>query len=189
MPEEANRKIKVALQRIKEAQKGFSLSGEDAVAGKLLMVFQAFNKCASATGLNIESINITDKSVAINGDTSGPDSTLKVFEALKQAGVRESDIVVYDASRWVSDTIFLPVHAEFPGIRFEDLIEFYQHGANWSNRMSLGDSLLVMTSMAEKEGLKGQVQMFYFDPPKTGKIAVKVINHYGDEVLKVYEVG
>ena len=27
-----------------------------------------------------------------------------------------------------------------------------------------------------------------FDPPQTGKIAVKVINHYGDEVLKVYEV-
>lgn len=84
---EANRKIKVALQRIKEAQKGFSLSGEDAVAGRLSMVFQAFNKCASATGLNIESINITDKSVTINGDTSGPDSTLKVFDALKQAGL------------------------------------------------------------------------------------------------------
>jgi len=41
-------------------------------------------------------------------------------QLVKQAGVRESDIVVYDASRWISDTIFLPIHAEFPGIRFED---------------------------------------------------------------------
>jgi len=41
--------------------------------------------------------------------------------ATGQAGhVRESDIVVYDASRWVNDSIFLPAHAEFPGIRFED---------------------------------------------------------------------
>ncbi len=54
---------------------------------------------------------------------------------------------------------------DFNGIEFEDLIDFYQHEANWSNRMILGDSLQVMTSLAEKEGLKGQVQMIYFDPP------------------------
>jgi adenine-specific DNA-methyltransferase len=45
--------------------------------------------------------------------------------------------------------------ADFNGIKFEDLIDFYQHEQNWSNRMILGDSLLVMTSLAEKEGLKG----------------------------------
>ena len=55
--------------------------------------------------------------------------------------------------------------ADFNGIKFEDLIDFYQHEQNWSNRMILGDSLLVMTSLAEKEGLKGKVQMIYFDPP------------------------
>ncbi len=55
--------------------------------------------------------------------------------------------------------------ADFNGIKFEDLIDFYQHEQNWSNRMVLGDSLLVMTSLAEKEGLKGKVQMIYFDPP------------------------
>jgi len=54
---------------------------------------------------------------------------------------------------------------DFNGIEFEDLIDFYQHEANWSNRMILGDSLQVMTSLAEKEGLKGQVQMVYIDPP------------------------
>ena len=58
-------------------------------------------------------------------------------------------------------------YGDFNGIKFEQLIEFYQHkdGVNWANRMILGDSLLVMTSLAEKEGLKGQVQMIYIDPP------------------------
>jgi len=54
---------------------------------------------------------------------------------------------------------------DFNGIEFEEMIDFYHHGTNWSNRMILGDSLYVMTSLAEKEGLKGQVQMFYIDPP------------------------
>jgi adenine-specific DNA-methyltransferase len=55
--------------------------------------------------------------------------------------------------------------ADFNGLEFEKIIDFYQYGANWSNRIILGDSLYVMTSLAEKEGLKGQVQMFYIDPP------------------------
>ncbi len=54
---------------------------------------------------------------------------------------------------------------DFNGIEFEEMIDFYHHGTNWSNRMILGDSLYVMTSLAEKEGLKGQVQMIYIDPP------------------------
>ncbi len=65
----------------------------------------------------------------------------------------------------------LQFFADFNGIEFEDLIEFYQHEANWSNRMILGDSLLVMTSLAEKEGLKGKVQMIYIDPPYGIKFA------------------
>ena len=44
-------------------------------------------------------------------------------------------------------------------------MEFYQHDANWSNRMILGDSLQVMASLAEREGLRGQVQCIYVDPP------------------------
>jgi adenine-specific DNA-methyltransferase len=43
--------------------------------------------------------------------------------------------------------------------------EFYEHDANWSNRMILGDSLQVMASLAEREGLRGKVQMIYLDPP------------------------
>jgi adenine-specific DNA-methyltransferase len=59
----------------------------------------------------------------------------------------------------------LNLWGDFNGIQFEELVEFYQHEQNWSNRMILGDSLLVMTSLAEKEGLKGQVQVIYMDPP------------------------
>ena len=43
--------------------------------------------------------------------------------------------------------------------------EFYRHDANWSNRMILGDGLQVMTSLAEREGLRGKVQCIYIDPP------------------------
>lgn len=43
--------------------------------------------------------------------------------------------------------------------------EFYQHDANWTNRMILGDSLQVMASLAEREGLHGRVQCIYIDPP------------------------
>ena len=43
--------------------------------------------------------------------------------------------------------------------------EFYRHDQHWSNRMILGDSLQVMTSLAEREGLRGKVQCIYFDPP------------------------
>ena len=43
--------------------------------------------------------------------------------------------------------------------------DFYEHDANWSNRMILGDSLQVMASLAEREGLRGKVQCIYIDPP------------------------
>lgn len=44
-------------------------------------------------------------------------------------------------------------------------VEFYQHEMGWVNRLVLGDSLVVMTSLLEKERLGGQVQMIYIDPP------------------------
>jgi adenine-specific DNA-methyltransferase len=53
----------------------------------------------------------------------------------------------------------------FDGLPELDLVEFYQHDANWSNRMILGDSLNVMASLAEREALRGKVQMVYIDPP------------------------
>ncbi len=60
----------------------------------------------------------------------------------------------------------LDLFSDFNGIPEDaDKTDFYQHDANWSNRMLLGDSLQVMASLAEREGLRGKVQCFYFDPP------------------------
>jgi adenine-specific DNA-methyltransferase len=60
----------------------------------------------------------------------------------------------------------LDLFADFNGLPDADArTEFYRHDANWSNRMILGDSLQVMASLAEREGLRGQVQCIYLDPP------------------------
>ncbi|MBT9611901.1 MAG: site-specific DNA-methyltransferase [Burkholderiales bacterium] len=56
--------------------------------------------------------------------------------------------------------------ADFNGLPDDNAkTEFYQHDAHWANRMILGDSLQVMASLAEREGLRGKVQCIYFDPP------------------------
>ena len=56
--------------------------------------------------------------------------------------------------------------ADFNGLPDpEARLEFYQHDQHWTNRMILGDSLQVMASLAEREGLRGKVQCIYFDPP------------------------
>jgi len=60
----------------------------------------------------------------------------------------------------------LDLFSDFNGIpKGADKTEFYHHDQNWSNRMILGDSLQVMASLAEREGLKGKVQCIYLDPP------------------------
>ncbi|MBI4825608.1 MAG: site-specific DNA-methyltransferase [Nitrospirae bacterium] len=60
----------------------------------------------------------------------------------------------------------IDLFADFNGLPSESAkTEFYQHDAHWANRMILGDSLQVMASLAEREGLRGKVQMIYFDPP------------------------
>ncbi len=63
-------------------------------------------------------------------------------------------------------TLFADLYADFNGLPDDDArTEFYQHDANWTNRMILGDSLQVMASLAEREGLRGKVQCIYLDPP------------------------
>lgn len=49
--------------------------------------------------------------------------------------------------------------------RHRDALEFYKHGVDWTNRLIAGDSLVIMNSLLEKEGMAGQVQMCYIDPP------------------------
>ncbi|HRH23111.1 MAG TPA: site-specific DNA-methyltransferase [Candidatus Magasanikbacteria bacterium] len=50
-------------------------------------------------------------------------------------------------------------------MQFGKAVDFYKHEDNWQNRMILGDSLLVMNSLLEKEGMRGRVQTIYIDPP------------------------
>jgi adenine-specific DNA-methyltransferase len=59
----------------------------------------------------------------------------------------------------------LTLFESFDGLDALDQVDFYKHDANWSNRMILGDSLQVMASLAEREKLRGKVQMVYIDPP------------------------
>lgn len=56
-------------------------------------------------------------------------------------------------------------HAPFENLPLRDAIDFYKHERDWSNRLIAGDSLLVMNSLLQKEGMAGQVQMIYLDPP------------------------
>jgi adenine-specific DNA-methyltransferase len=79
-----------------------------------------------------------------------------IDELLRES--RESD---HDAGQITAD-----LFSDFNGIpKDADRTEFYQHDHNWTNRMVLGDSLQVMASLAEREGLRGQVQCIFFDPP------------------------
>ena len=64
-----------------------------------------------------------------------------------------------------ADDTQLDLFADFNGLPDDETkTEFYQHDQNWSNRMVLGDSLQVMASLAEREGLRGKVQCIYFRP-------------------------
>lgn len=59
----------------------------------------------------------------------------------------------------------LTLFDSFDGLNELDQVDFYKHDANWSNRMILGDSLQVMSSLADREKLRGKIQMVYLDPP------------------------
>src|SRR5277367_252308 len=75
--------------------------------------------------------------------------------------LRETKEKEHEAGQITAD-----LFADFNGIpKGVDKTEFYQHDQNWSNRMILGDSLQVMASLAEREGLRGKVQCIYVDPP------------------------
>ncbi|GER80472.1 MAG: site-specific DNA-methyltransferase [Anaerolineales bacterium] len=97
-------------------------------------------------------------------DLAVPAVPIYIQEHIKPQAIIDLVRRKHDLSRDYGDyqpTLF----ADFNELPFEDRVDFYHHEQSWSNRMILGDSLMVMTSLAEKEGLKGKVQMIYFDPP------------------------
>ncbi len=76
------------------------------------------------------------------------------------------DLVKRSKTEGSDDFEQIDLFADFNGVPEEAArTEFYEHDANWTNRMILGDSLQVMASLAEREGLRGKVQCIYFDPP------------------------
>ncbi len=76
------------------------------------------------------------------------------------------DDLVKQTERSAPDDGQINLFADFNGLPTEGAkTEFYQHDSHWSNRMVLGDSLQVMASLAEREGLRSKVQCIYFDPP------------------------
>lgn len=98
-----------------------------------------------------------------------PTSSIHIHESIKPLNI------IARVTKEYSDTEagqlkgqFGLFEAETPAERMRrrrESIEFYQHGVNWTNRMIAGDSLVIMNSMLEKEGMAGQVQMVYIDPP------------------------
>ncbi|MEG3901329.1 site-specific DNA-methyltransferase [Microcoleus sp. B4-C5] len=90
-----------------------------------------------------------------------PTVSLHVHERIDPRSIIEA-VRKQNQSQGVQLSLFETAE-ENPPIR--QAIEFYKHKHNWSNRLVAGDSLLVMNSLLEKEGMAGQVQMIYFDPP------------------------
>ncbi|MGD9891607.1 MAG: site-specific DNA-methyltransferase, partial [Dehalococcoidia bacterium] len=80
-----------------------------------------------------------------------PQAIIEHLRTTAKAGEREPELTLFDDFNGLDD--------------FDKKVDFYHWDQHWSNRMILGDSLLVMTSLAEKEGMKGKVQMIYLDPP------------------------
>jgi len=91
-----------------------------------------------------------------------PTVSLHVHERIDPRSIVEAVRKRNGAGLPVQGSLFESL-SENPPLR--DAIDFYKHDHEWSNRLIAGDSLLVMNSLIEKEGLAGQVQMVYIDPP------------------------
>lgn len=80
----------------------------------------------------------------------------------------QPQVIVENLRKTAEDDEPEPEMTLFDDIRtldFEEMVDFYKHTDRWTNRLILGDSLLVMNSLAEKERLRGKVQTIYIDPP------------------------
>lgn len=88
-----------------------------------------------------------------------------LIDDLKRQSEKAKAAAAPERQGFVAD-LFADMAKDFNGVPEGDAkTEFYAHDQHWSNRMILGDSLQVMASLAEREGLRGKVQCIYFDPP------------------------
>lgn len=98
-----------------------------------------------------------------------PTSSIHIHESIKPHSIISH--VMKEYSNTLEGQLegqFTMFDAETPAERMRrrrESIEFYQHGVDWTNRLIAGDSLIIMNSLLEKEGMAGQIQMIYMDPP------------------------
>jgi hypothetical protein len=103
---DAVRKLGGLLRRIESERKGL-ITDEESVSSKLTLVFNAFNKCAARTNLNIKSVSITARDISIAGDTSNRRNTLTVFDTVRKSGLEISKEIV--AAKGARDTFSITV--------------------------------------------------------------------------------
>ena len=159
-------------------------------------LFQHFNKTHGRGNVGYQpgekvavklNMNCSSRTRPSHGLYNTPQLTQALLRQLvKQAGVRESDIVVCDSSRWMNDTIFVPCHAEFPGIRFEDLdgvdgrhkarpdkkvaLHFGDPNTKCSGETYLPDSITGATYVINAASMKGH---------SLAAVTLCVKNHFG----------
>ncbi|MCO6453126.1 MAG: site-specific DNA-methyltransferase, partial [Caldilineales bacterium] len=99
---------------------------------------------------------------------------LKTVEVEDAAGVEVDTVSLHIHERVSTQAIIAavqkpqPVQLDLfadPQLPLGEAVEFYQHDVDWANRLVLGDSLLVMNSLLQRELMAGKVQMIYIDPP------------------------
>ncbi len=115
-----------------------------------------------------------DPSLQWAGKTEGmsfevPTSSIHIHESIKPHRILSAVQTIGDTDETLTGQMQLSMFDEEDPLtrmrRRQAAIQFYQHGVDWTNRMIAGDSLVVMNSLLEKEGMAGQVQMVYIDPP------------------------
>ncbi|MCC5840715.1 MAG: hypothetical protein JJT96_11370 [Opitutales bacterium] len=131
-----------ASDELKSAQE--ALSAATGELQKLQSPFLAWTGKAERTSFEVDTVS------------------LHVHEKIDPARVIQSLRSDDPEAHYVQGDLF--EHA-FKPESLRDAVDFYQHERGWSNRLVAGDSLLTMNSLLRKEGMAGQVQMFYFDPP------------------------
>ncbi|GHT69497.1 hypothetical protein FACS1894110_19070 [Spirochaetia bacterium] len=112
-----------------------------------------------------------DPSLQWTGKTEGtsfkvPTSSIHIHEAIKPHKIIRSVQTIGEDTQESQMKLFEEQETDIERMnRKSDAIEFYQHKDKWTNRLIAGDSLVIMNSLLEKEGMGGQVQMVYIDPP------------------------
>jgi len=87
---------------------------------------------------------------------------MSILSAVRKGGPSEKNAGPADAGKPRQASLF---EAPFENLPLRDAVDFYRHDKGWANRLVCGDSLQVMNSLLVKEGMAGQVQMVYIDPP------------------------